>query len=151
MEPQTTENTEVASRKADVLAPRIEWEYVPSRESTDIVEIADRYDLFIGGEFRKPKSGKYFPTVDPATEETLAEVAEAGPDDVDAAVAAARAAFEDGWGRMPGSERAKVAPVRGVRVLPLQVYDETTWMGLAFGLVFNVQPSRPFSKLLFSK
>ena len=107
MEPQTTENTEVASRKADVLAPRIEWEYVPSRESTDIVEIADRYDLFIGGEFRKPKSGKYFPTVDPATEETLAEVAEAGPDDVDAAVAAARAAFEDGWGRMPGSERAK--------------------------------------------
>ncbi|HZI38999.1 MAG TPA: aldehyde dehydrogenase family protein, partial [Acidimicrobiia bacterium] len=85
----------------------MEWEYVPSRESTDIVEIADRYDLFIGGEFRKPKSGKYFPTVDPATEETLAEVAEAGPDDVDAAVAAARAAFEDGWGRMPGSERAK--------------------------------------------
>src|SRR5690554_1674380 len=107
MEPQTTEKTEVASRKTEVLAPRIEWEYAPSRESTDIVRVADRHDLFIAGEFRKPKSGKYFPTINPATEEELAEVAEAGRDDVDAAVAAARAAFEDGWGRMPGVERAK--------------------------------------------
>ncbi|HLU52391.1 MAG TPA: aldehyde dehydrogenase family protein [Acidimicrobiia bacterium] len=107
MEPQTTEKTEVASRKTEVLAPRIEWEYAPSRESTDIVRVADRHDLFIAGEFRKPKSGKYFPTINPATEEELAEVADAGPDDVDAAVAAARAAFDDGWGRMPGSERAK--------------------------------------------
>src|SRR5690606_30881181 len=107
MEPETTEKTQVGSRKAEVVTPRIEWEYAPSRESTDIVEVADRYELFIDGEYRKPKSGKYFPTINPATEEELAEVAEAGPEDVDAAVEAARAAFEDGWGRMPGSERAK--------------------------------------------
>jgi len=107
MEPETTEKTQVGTRKAEVVTPRIEWEYAPSRESTDIVEVADRYELFIDGEYRKPKSGKYFPTINPATEEELAEVAEAGPEDVDAAVEAARAAFEDGWGRMPGSERAK--------------------------------------------
>nr|PZN32205.1 MAG: betaine-aldehyde dehydrogenase [Actinomycetota bacterium] len=83
------------------------WEYAPSRESTDIVEIEDRYGLFIDGEFREPKSGKWFDTVNPATEEKLATVAEAGPKDVDDAVKAARAAFEGPWGRMSPSERAK--------------------------------------------
>ena len=52
-------------------------------------------------------SGRRFTTINPATEEPLAEVAEAGPEDVDAAVRAARAAYVDGWGSMPGKERAK--------------------------------------------
>jgi aldehyde dehydrogenase (NAD+) len=85
----------------------LRWEYAPSRESTDLVEIDDRYGLFIDGEFVKPKSRKYFPTLNPATEEQLAEVAEAGDADVDLAVTSARTAFAEVWGPMPGAERAK--------------------------------------------
>ena len=91
----------------DVAVPGIDWAYAPSRESTDVVTIADRQGLFIDGEFRPPAGGSWFATVDPSTEEPLAEVAEAGAADVDAAVVAARQAFEEGWGSMPGAERAK--------------------------------------------
>ena len=83
------------------------WEYADAPESTEIVRLEDRYGLFIGGEFVEPKSGKWFETIDPATEEPLAEVAEAGPEDVDLAVKAARAASDETWRDMPGSERAK--------------------------------------------
>jgi aldehyde dehydrogenase (NAD+) len=83
------------------------WEYAPAPESKDIVSIRDRYGLFIGGEFVEPKSGTYFETVDPSNEETLAEVAEAGPEDVGLAVTAAGEAFSKAWGNLPGKERAK--------------------------------------------
>ena len=83
------------------------WEYADAPESTEIVRLEDRYGLFIGGEFVEPKSGKWFETIDPATEEPLAEVAEAGPADVDLAVKAARAASDETWRDLPGSERAK--------------------------------------------
>ncbi|MGA7228175.1 MAG: aldehyde dehydrogenase family protein [Acidimicrobiia bacterium] len=83
------------------------WEYTASRESTDIVDVADRYGLFIDGEFVNPKSKKHFSTINPATEEQLSEVAEAGEADVDLAVASARTAFNEVWAPMPGSERAK--------------------------------------------
>jgi len=83
------------------------WEYATAPEATDIVRLEDRYGLFIGGEFVEPKSGKYFQTINPATEEVLAEVAEAGPEDVDLAVRAARDAHEKYWRELPGSERAK--------------------------------------------
>jgi aldehyde dehydrogenase (NAD+) len=83
------------------------WEYASAPEATDIVRLEDRYGLFIGGEFVGPKSGKYFQTINPATEEVLAEVAEAGPEDVDLAVRAARDAHEKYWRELPGSERAK--------------------------------------------
>ncbi|TMK31657.1 MAG: aldehyde dehydrogenase family protein [Actinobacteria bacterium] len=83
------------------------WEYATAPESTDIVRLEDRYGLFIGGDFVEPKSGKYFQTINPATEETLAEVAEAGPEDVDLAVKAARDAHEKYWRELPGAERAK--------------------------------------------
>jgi aldehyde dehydrogenase (NAD+) len=83
------------------------WEYAPAPESKDIVSLRDRYGLFIGGTFVEPKSGKYFATINPATEEPLAEVAEAGPEDVDLAVTAAGEAFDDGWRELPGKERAK--------------------------------------------
>lgn len=85
----------------------LRWEYATSRESTDIVDVADRYGLFIGGEFVDPKSKKHFPTINPATEEQLSEVAEAGEADVDRAVESARVAFNEVWGPMPGAERAK--------------------------------------------
>jgi aldehyde dehydrogenase (NAD+) len=65
------------------------WEYAPAPESKDIVRLQDRYGLFIGGEFVEPKSGRWFPTIDPSNETVLAEVAEAGEEDVDVAVTAA--------------------------------------------------------------
>src|SRR5690606_18596675 len=67
----------------------------------------DRYGLYIDGAFRKPRSGKYFPAINPATEEQLSTVAEAGAADVSDAVGAARSAFEETWGPMSGAERAK--------------------------------------------
>jgi len=66
--------------------------------------------LFINGEFVDARSGEMFPTINPATEEKLADVASAGPDDVDAAVRAARAQLEPGseWQKMKPRDRAKV-------------------------------------------
>jgi aldehyde dehydrogenase (NAD+) len=85
----------------------LEWEYAPAPEARDIVQIRDRYGLFIGGEEVEPRSGEWFESISPATEETLFEVAQAGPEDVDLAVRAARAAFENGWAELAPSERAK--------------------------------------------
>jgi aldehyde dehydrogenase (NAD+) len=82
------------------------WEYAPAPESTEIVSIDDTYGLFVGGEFVEPRDGSYFKTINPATEEVLAAVAEAGEEDVDAAVAAARKAFGT-WSALSGTERAK--------------------------------------------
>ena len=84
----------------------VEFTYVPSREATDLVSLRDRYGLWIDGKFRAPASKRFLTTVNPATEEPLAEVAEGGERDVDRAVRAARRAFET-WGRLPGKERAK--------------------------------------------
>lgn len=83
-----------------------EWEYAPAPESKAIANIAPKYDLFIGGKFVKPQSGKYFPSINPATEEKLSEVAEANEKDVDKAVKAARTAFSS-WSKLPAKERAK--------------------------------------------
>ncbi|HEY7793013.1 MAG TPA: aldehyde dehydrogenase family protein [Gaiellaceae bacterium] len=83
------------------------WEYADAPESTEIVHLQDRYGLFVGGDFVEPKSGRWFETIDPATEEPLAEVAEAGPEDVDLAVTAARSALDSTWRELPGAERAK--------------------------------------------
>ena len=85
----------------------LEWEYAPAPEARDIVRLRERYGLFIGGEFVEPRSGEWFTTSSPADEEPLAEVAQAGAEDVDLAVRAARAAFEDGWSALRPAERAK--------------------------------------------
>ncbi len=84
------------------------FEYAPAPESTAIVDIRPSYGLFIGGEFvdAASDSGR-FKTVNPATEEPLAEIVDAGPSDVDRAVAAARLAYDRVWSRMPGKDRAK--------------------------------------------
>ncbi|WP_330849237.1 MULTISPECIES: aldehyde dehydrogenase family protein [unclassified Nonomuraea] len=81
------------------------FEYAPAPESRDVVDIRPSYGLFVNGEF-VDGSGTPFKTVNPATEETLAEVATASSDDVDRAVQAARKAFGV-WSAMPGAERAK--------------------------------------------
>ncbi|MFR9676168.1 aldehyde dehydrogenase family protein [Streptomyces sp. TR06-5] len=82
------------------------FEYAPAPQSASVVDIAPNYGLFIDGEFREAADGKVFKTVSPATEEVLSEVALAGSEDVQAAVKAARRAFEK-WSALPGSERAK--------------------------------------------
>jgi aldehyde dehydrogenase (NAD+) len=81
------------------------WAYAPAPESV-VVKPEAKYDLFIGGQFVEPTSGAYFPSINPANEKPLAQIAEAGSRDVELAVAAARKAFER-WSRMPGRERGK--------------------------------------------
>jgi aldehyde dehydrogenase (NAD+) len=71
--------------------------------------LALKTDLFIGGEFVPSASGKRFATTNPATGETLGQIAEAGREDLDRAVAAARAAFESGpWASMKPRERGRI-------------------------------------------
>ncbi|MFF7484331.1 aldehyde dehydrogenase family protein [Streptomyces luteogriseus] len=82
------------------------FEYAPAPESRAIADIAPSYGLFIDGEFVEAADGKVFKTVSPSTEEVLSEVAQAGSEDVDRAVKAARRAFEK-WSALPGAERAK--------------------------------------------
>src|SRR5437667_3811420 len=85
----------------------VPWEYAPAPESRDIVTIKERYGLFIGGKDVAASDGQTFATVNPATEEPLAEVARATPADMDRAVRAARSAFRRTWSRLSGKERAK--------------------------------------------
>ena len=81
-------------------------DFAPAPESASHVQIKKQYDLFIDGKWQKPSSGKYFPSINPATEQELAQVAFANEKDVDKAVKAARKAFK-GWSALSGAERGK--------------------------------------------
>ena len=81
------------------------FEYAPAPESVR-PEIADQYGLFIGGEFVEPESGSRFASINPATEDTLAMVAEASAADVDRAVRAAQEALP-AWSGLSGKDRGK--------------------------------------------
>jgi aldehyde dehydrogenase (NAD+) len=83
------------------------FDYAPAPESPSIVDIQPSYGLFIGGEMVDPIDGTRFKTVNPATEEVLSEVVAAGPQDVDRAVDAARAAYDGAWSRLSGRDRGK--------------------------------------------
>ncbi|MDG4822796.1 aldehyde dehydrogenase family protein [Asanoa sp. WMMD1127] len=83
------------------------FEYAPAPESRAVVDIKPSYGLFIDGAFVDPTDGASFKTINPASEEVLSEIAEAGPADVDRAVAAARSAYDKVWSKMPGRDRAK--------------------------------------------
>src|ERR687889_731208 len=83
------------------------FEYAPAPESRAVVDLRPSYGLFVDGEFVDPLSGTSTKSTSPATEEVLAEVAEAGSEDVDRAVRAARRAYERTWSRLPGAERGK--------------------------------------------
>jgi aldehyde dehydrogenase (NAD+) len=82
-------------------------DYAPAPEATDHVKLRADHGLLIGGRWVEPASGKSFKTINPATEEVLAEVAEAGEEDVEAAVKAARSAYTRVWSKLSGAERAK--------------------------------------------
>ena len=67
------------------------------------------YQLYINGEWVGSKSNKTFPVYDPASEEVIAQAPDANADDVNRAVAAAKAAFEDGpWATTTAQERGRV-------------------------------------------
>ena len=84
-----------------------DWKYAPALESTDHVQLKKQYELFINGKFVKPNSGKYYDTINPATEEKIASIADANAKDVDTAVKSAKTAYDKTWSKMPAKERAK--------------------------------------------
>jgi len=86
-------------------------DYGPAPESPSAVnawldEHGRKFGLFINNEWVHPKDAKTYPSIVPSSGETLAETAQAGQKEVDAAVAAARAAFES-WSKTPGVVRAR--------------------------------------------
>jgi aldehyde dehydrogenase (NAD+) len=96
--------TELSKRGERAPVPA-EWTYAPAPESREIVQLQERYGLYVGGKWLEP--AETYTTLSPATEEPLAEIGQASEADVKRAVEAARGAYEDGWSSLPGSERAK--------------------------------------------
>jgi aldehyde dehydrogenase (NAD+) len=97
----------MAKKEVKKLEYFTDWKYAPSPEATDHIRLQKQYELFINGKFVKPNSGKYFDTINPATEEKISSIAEANDKDVDSAVKAARGAYDKTWSKMPAKERAK--------------------------------------------
>jgi aldehyde dehydrogenase (NAD+) len=83
------------------------WNLEPSLESVAQVQIKPQYELFIDGKWQAPMSATYFATVNPADEKQLAQIAQANAADVDLAVKAARAAYDNVWSQLSGAERGK--------------------------------------------
>jgi aldehyde dehydrogenase (NAD+) len=81
------------------------FDYAPALESRSIVTIDSSYGHFINGVFTSGKN--HFPSIDPANEEILSQVAAADSEEIDAAVSAARVAYESIWSKMSGKERGK--------------------------------------------
>jgi len=84
---------------------KLSFEYAPAPESRALVSIKPKYGHFIGGKF--VAGSKHFPTINPATEEVLSQIARGGKSDVDAAVKAASKAYTTTWSKMSGKERGK--------------------------------------------
>lgn len=101
-----------------------------SRPATSPGQTLIRKQLLINGRWVDSASGKFFAVTNPATNLVIAEVAEAGPEDVSSAVAAARKAFEEGpWSRMSAAERGRclyrVAQLLRERAESLAVLETT--------------------------
>jgi len=82
-------------------------EYDPAPESPAIAHLQERYGLFIDGAFTDPAAAETFASVNPANEQVLAYVTQASTADVDAAVTAARRAYETTWSKTTGAQRSK--------------------------------------------
>ena len=100
-----TKTTAKSGRAAAAPGPVID--YAPSIESDKIVTLAPRHELYIGGRWVKPADGRYFASVNPATLQPLSDIAEAGAEDVDAAVRAAKRAYDRSWSTLSGRERGR--------------------------------------------
>ena len=96
--------TDLEKKRSAVPVPS-GWDYAPAPESRDVVRVEERYGHFVGGAWLEPR--ETYTTIAPASEEPLAEVGQATPEEVRSAIDAARAAFVNGWSALPGSERAK--------------------------------------------
>jgi betaine-aldehyde dehydrogenase len=83
--------------------------------------------LFVDGEWRAPAQGRRLPVINPATEAQIGEIPAGTAEDVDAAVAAARAALRRNrgrdWARAPGAVRAKYLRAIAAKVLALFTHD----------------------------
>ena len=77
----------------------------------------DHKKLLINNEWRDAAGGRTMDVINPATEEVIATVGAAGQEDVDAAVTAARAAFEGPWGKMSARERGRLLSKLADRVM----------------------------------
>lgn len=91
----------------ELTSPLGSLDYDPAPESVAIANIRESYGLFINGSFRDPVLGAHFTSLNPATATSLSEISQASSDDVDAAVASARRAFDGVWSKTSGRERAK--------------------------------------------
>ena len=76
-----------------------------ARSAVSVAHETPTHDLLIDGRRVKASSGRYFDTINPATEAFIARVAEADAADIDAAVKSSRAAFEGVWGKMRAADR----------------------------------------------
>src|SRR5215467_6267615 len=90
--------------------------------------IDSRHQLLIDGDWTESASGETFATLNPATEETLAQVQSGNAEDIDRAVRAARRAFDDGseWRRMTASDRGRL--IHRIGDLILEHADEFAWL-----------------------
>ena len=82
------------------------WDYAPAPETTP-VPLKESYQLFVDGQFVDSSTGEWFDSVNPATGKPHAKIARAGQADVDAAVAAARRAYEGVWAKTTPRDRGK--------------------------------------------
>src|SRR6187431_771894 len=92
-------------RKQDRAPVPAGWDYAPAPEARNLVQLREQYGHFVGGEWLEPR--ETYTTIDPSSEEALAEVGQAGSEEVGLAVTAARDAFENGWSGLAPAERAK--------------------------------------------
>ena len=100
--PVKTASTQPGENQSSV---KLQEVFMPGGVQTEV----KTYQMYINGEWVDSKSNKTFPVYDPSTEEVIAQVPDAGPDDVNRAVAAARAAFDDGpWASTTAQERGRV-------------------------------------------
>lgn len=106
-----SESTDRSAPSQDEARPQLvfgeRWVYDPAPQSSDHVTLREKYDLFVDGRWVAPRGRRHFETINPATEQPLARVAQAGAADVDAAVKAARKAQETVWGPMDPRDRAR--------------------------------------------
>ena len=80
------------------------FDYAPAPEAK-LASFQKSYGHFIGGKFTKPAN--LYPTINPATEEVLAQISHGTAKDVDLAVKAARSSYEKVWSKLSGAERGK--------------------------------------------
>src|ERR1044071_4412139 len=94
--------------------------------------------MLINGEWVDAASGATFESINPATEEVLATVAQGGAEDADRAVRAARTAFEDGsaWRKMPHGQRGKI--IHKIGDLILENLEE-------FALLESLDNGKPYT------